>query len=454
MPQFQHRASGDRLRISASDWNAVLDLARNEQARKLGAGGGSRTLDAVRPSVVVLVSNDSGSDAEQGYVLAVTDALLDPAGSPGDFLARPLLAGDTPAATDDPFVVLLEPIEDGAVGRAAVAGLAICQVNVTSTGHDYATPTAADAAKLTSGASGPARILWKETGSTGTQACVVLLGEGAASGGGSGITVEEEDGTPTYGSVVTLEVDQAQGGRVTQPSGAGTALISWANASASQAGVVSTGTQGFAGEKSFTDAVTLKAASWVGFNLTVGWFSGIVDGGTPQYGYVNLLPSSGSSSGGKVRASNNLTGAGVELACTSERASYETRIGVDAQGFYFHGYKATGFDDPRLYIDTTSGVKTGVSNTIAGLQFTCGWLTGGSLTAVTSVDASGGTTGLTVSGGPVTGTGTLTLGGTLGSANGGTGLTATPPAGTLLVGTGSGYAQASAQAQTLKWGVD
>ena len=42
---------------------------------------------------------------------------------------------------------------------------------------------------------------------------------------------------------------------------------------------------------------------------------------------------------------------------------------------------------------------------------------------VTSVDGSGGTTGMTLSGGPITGAGTLTLGGTLGTANGGTNLT-------------------------------
>jgi hypothetical protein len=42
---------------------------------------------------------------------------------------------------------------------------------------------------------------------------------------------------------------------------------------------------------------------------------------------------------------------------------------------------------------------------------------------VTSIDVSGGTTGLTTSGGPVTGSGTITLAGTLGVANGGTGAT-------------------------------
>lgn len=42
---------------------------------------------------------------------------------------------------------------------------------------------------------------------------------------------------------------------------------------------------------------------------------------------------------------------------------------------------------------------------------------------VTSVNVSGGTTGLTTSGGPITGSGTITLGGTLAIANGGTGAT-------------------------------
>lgn len=44
------------------------------------------------------------------------------------------------------------------------------------------------------------------------------------------------------------------------------------------------------------------------------------------------------------------------------------------------------------------------------------------LGGVTSVNGSGGTTGLTVTGGPITSVGTLTLGGTLNAASGGTGV--------------------------------
>lgn len=93
----------------------------------------------------------------------------------------------------------------------------------------------------------------------------------------------------------------------------------------------------------------------------------------------------------------------------------------------------------------------GETATIAGMKFTGGLYTGGTATVVTSVDGDGGTTGLTFSGGPITDAGSLTLGGTLVPANGGTGLTSTPPAGTFLTGTGSGYEQTPAHTMLAKW---
>ena len=58
---------------------------------------------------------------------------------------------------------------------------------------------------------------------------------------------------------------------------------------------------------------------------------------------------------------------------------------------------------------------------------------------VTSVAASGGTTGMTFTGSPITTSGTFTLGGTLAIANGGTNGTATPTAGGVAYGTGTAY---------------
>jgi hypothetical protein len=69
---------------------------------------------------------------------------------------------------------------------------------------------------------------------------------------------------------------------------------------------------------------------------------------------------------------------------------------------------------------------------------------------VTSVQVSGGSTGLTFSGGPITTSGTITMAGTLAIGNGGTGVTTTPTAGQLLIGntTNSDYDLANLTAGT------
>lgn len=63
---------------------------------------------------------------------------------------------------------------------------------------------------------------------------------------------------------------------------------------------------------------------------------------------------------------------------------------------------------------------------------------GGAGGTVTSVDVSGGTTGLTTTGGPITSSGVITLGGTLNVANGGTGATTAAGARTNLSAAQSG----------------
>ena len=84
-------------------------------------------------------------------------------------------------------------------------------------------------------------------------------------------------------------------------------------------------------------------------------------------------------------------------------------------------YLAPGGAAPAL-AGQVQGVKQGTGITIAAdgtLSFNSATATG----VVSSINASGGSTGLTFSGGPVTTSGTLTLGGVLGIANGGTGQT-------------------------------
>jgi hypothetical protein len=94
------------------------------------------------------------------------------------------LKGTTPAAAA-PFVVLQEPLAAGHFGIARILGLTRVKVNVTDAGHGYADCTTATD-KLTSGATGPARILWKESGTGDKWAVVNLLGQAAGAGGGGG----------------------------------------------------------------------------------------------------------------------------------------------------------------------------------------------------------------------------------------------------------------------------
>ena len=61
------------------------------------------------------------------------------------------------------------------------------------------------------------------------------------------------------------------------------------------------------------------------------------------------------------------------------------------------------------------------------------WIAAGGSGTVTSVAVSGGTTGLTTSGGPITAAGTITLAGTLAVANGGTGVTTSTGSGNVVL---------------------
>jgi hypothetical protein len=75
--------------------------------------------------------------------------------------------------------------------------------------------------------------------------------------------------------------------------------------------------------------------------------------------------------------------------------------------------------------DQTVAISSGTGISVSGTypNFTVTNTAPSSGGTVTSVAVSGGTTGLTTSGGPITGSGTITLAGTLAVANGGTGLT-------------------------------
>jgi hypothetical protein len=95
----------------------------------------------------------------------------------------------------------------------------------------------------------------------------------------------------------------------------------------------------------------------------------------------------------------------------------------------------TGFTRTTL----TAGSNITITNGVGSITIASSGGGGGSGT-VTSVNVSGGTTGLTYSGGPVTTSGTITMAGTLVVGNGGTGVT-TLTANSVVLGNGTGAVQ-------------
>lgn len=115
------------------------------------------------------------------------------------------------------------------------------------------------------------------------------------------------------------------------------------------------------------------------------------------------------TSNGTVAVTNG--GTGATTASTARTNLGATTIG----GNFFTLTDPSAITFPRINADNTvSALDAATFRTAIGAGTGSG--------SVTSVDVSGGTTGLTTSGGPIIGSGTITLAGTLITSNGGTGL--------------------------------
>lgn len=163
---------------------------------------------------------------------------------------------------------------------------------------------------------------------------------------------------------------------------------------------------------------TTSAASWQ--QITTGGGGG---------GTVTSIDVSGGTTGmtftgGPITTSGTITMSGT----------LDVDNGGTGQTSYTDGQLLIGNSTGNTLTKATLTQGTGISITNGHGSITIS-ATGGTGT-VASVDVSGGTTGLTTSGGPITTSGTITIAGTLIVANGGTGHTSFTSHGVLL-GNGS-----------------
>jgi hypothetical protein len=177
---------GEPLKISARTWNAL----QAQLAPHTGGGPHNLLRDT---STVISVVNATGGALDRFAVVAVGDPAITLAAYPDEFPNSRVYTAETPTATST-FVITQTPLAVGAVGQAVLLGETNCLLAVNDEAHSHAKP-GTSTTDLDTADSGPAVILWKESGTgSGKKAKVLLTGQ---AGGGSDVSLVETDTTAT-----------------------------------------------------------------------------------------------------------------------------------------------------------------------------------------------------------------------------------------------------------------
>ncbi len=135
-----------------------------------------------RSSTIVDVLNDSGGDLDEFAVVRLASAAITYDDNAAEFKYQPAANVDAPgAATDQDVVgVLLDPLTEGAIGRATILGLTPVKIYVGTL------ESAWKWADVSSGVTdhlvmkqygGCARVIWKQSGTGGEKWALVCLQE-------------------------------------------------------------------------------------------------------------------------------------------------------------------------------------------------------------------------------------------------------------------------------------
>ena len=207
-----------RGQISARAWNRAQDAA--DKVLGQGADGVADGPFAGPPAYTgILAQNSTTGTVNRWGVLSVAGVVFTPSGATGNatqqFQDQPVLSGGLPTGGSS-FVVAVEPIAAGKIGRVAVAGVVQAKINVVSESDTFATAKDGDLTQLSSASSGEATILWKESGTGAGKWALVRFG----AAGAAGIRLGKVSGT--WSKNATASVTQWKGDGsypVTGPSG-------------------------------------------------------------------------------------------------------------------------------------------------------------------------------------------------------------------------------------------
>jgi hypothetical protein len=174
-------SAGDPIPTGSEAWNAILGAAHEH--RQAGRPDAPPARGGYGGVVWALGLNDTGANIPKHKPVRATGVGgLDVGGSDPDddggppWQRRPLLTLSAPAAVTDWVCVTLDAIPAGEIGRVAVSGLTLCDVDSAS-GATWAAPQVGDTAALLGGSTGTVRVLHVPSGVGSQRRCVVYLHE-------------------------------------------------------------------------------------------------------------------------------------------------------------------------------------------------------------------------------------------------------------------------------------
>ncbi len=208
--------TGDPLVVPAQAYNAFIDAAKDFHQRT--ANLGQQATPGYRSAGIVLVKNESGEDRARFDVLGLGDPIFLPdAGAIAEQSFKNAVAfrGDMPDETlhQGRFVILLEPLAAGAIGRAYLAGVTVARLRLEDAAQQvtHAEIIDAEATALQPAVGGSAAVLWHQE-QTGDVWAIVRLGNAAPAGVWVQITSTEANGGQ-YASWQEVELtDDGSGG--------------------------------------------------------------------------------------------------------------------------------------------------------------------------------------------------------------------------------------------------
>jgi len=205
--------AGQPLAIPAEAYNAFIDAARDFQQRTRHVG--QQATPGYRSAGIVLVKNESGADRLRFEVLGLGDPIILPDADEQQFKNVVAFRGEMPDETlhKGRFVILAEPLADGAIGRAYLAGVTAVRLRLEDSAQkvEAAEIIDADATALQPAPAGSAAVLWHQE-QTGDVWAVVRLGNAAPAGVWVQITSTEAS-AGEYSSWQEVELtDDGEGG--------------------------------------------------------------------------------------------------------------------------------------------------------------------------------------------------------------------------------------------------